>query len=295
MAVKKTTTETNYCTMQLSSKCKNKSGILPVSNFYTANSRFYKNGKFNICKDCLKEYVYNKDGQIDINNFKDILRIYDLPFFEKEFKSAVSGEKETVGIYFKNIFLNYKDSSWVDSDDMQGKNVDVITNGYTDKDLVKRWGYGFSLNDLQWLEDDYKEWTTYNDCSKLSVQKLVQMICIKELEIRNARQDGKPTEKLEKALLTLMDSSSLTPKTMSASNASDSEKVFGVWIKDIEKTRPAEYFKDKQLYKDYDGLMDYFNRFVLRPLKNLLTGSREFDKEFSVEEPSTDEEVVDDE
>ena len=71
---------------------------------------------------------------------------------------------------------------------------------------------------------------------------------------------------------------------MSAVNETDSSKIFGVWLKDIEQYRPAEYFEDKKLYEDYDGIMEYFNKFVLRPMRNLLTGSRDFDKEFSLEE-----------
>ena len=47
-------------------------------------------------------------------------------------------------------------------------------------------------------------------------------------------------------------------------------------------TGVAEYFKDKSIYEDYDGILDYIKRFVFRPLKNLLTGTREFDKEFNI-------------
>jgi hypothetical protein len=60
--------------------------------------------------------------------------------------------------------------------------------------------------------------------------------------------------------------------------------VYGAWVRDIEKYRPAEYFEDKKIYFDFDKIGEYFQRFTLRPLKNLLTGSRDFDKEFSIEE-----------
>ena len=53
---------------------------------------------------------------------------------------------------------------------------------------------------------------------------------------------------------------------------------------DIEKSSPAEYFKQKHLYRDADGFIDYLNRFVFRPIKNLLTGSKEYDKDFTIEE-----------
>ena len=289
MAVKKKTTrkkavEENLCTMQLSEKCRDKEGILPITEFYTSyDTTFYANGKFNICKNCMKEYIYSND-QINLINFKTILRIFNIPYFEKEFKSAMESNNETIGTYMKNLALNHKDAIWLDSDDMEGKNVDIVNEGFTDRDLVKRWGYGFTMDELQWLEENYHEWTTHHECDKLSIQRLVQMICIKELEIRNARQNGKPTDKLEKALMELMNNSNLTPRNMSAVNESDSSKIFGIWLKDIEQHRPAEYFKDKKIYHDFDGIGDYFERFILRPMKNLLVGTREFDKEFTIED-----------
>ena len=79
-----------------------------------------------------------------------------------------------------------------------------------------------------------------------------------------------------------MDSAKLTPKSMSEVNETESQRVYGLWIADIEKYKPAEYFKDKSIYEDYDGILDYIKRFVFRPLKNLLTGTREFDKEFNI-------------
>lgn len=286
----KTETKLNYCTMQLVNKCVNKNGMLPISEFYTSTSHFYANGKFNICKSCLKEYVYESNGDINVNKLKNIFRIYDIPFFVKEWESAVGDKSETIGVYLKNIYLNHKNQSWLDGDIQENDFVKTNELGIMDEELIARWGEGWSMSELQWLERDYTEWLTHHDCDKLSIQKLVQMICIKELEIRNARQSGKPTDKLEKSLMEIMNSSNLTPRNMSAVNETDSSKIFGVWIKDIEQNRPAEYFEDKTIYEDYDGIKDYFERFVLRPMKNLLTGSRDFDKEFQNIEFEGDEE-----
>ena len=291
----------NYCTMQLSEKCKNKEGMLPHTDFYSTISPFYSNGRLNICKHCLKEYVYTKGGNINTDRLKQVLRIYDIPFFEKEWKASLKVERETLGAYFSMIYLNHKDKGWIDSDfksdtvivdDETGEisvkaeqTVAINTNsiGEIDQELYDRWGDGFTIKELEWLEKDYAEWITNHDCDKLSVQKLVRLICIKELEIRKAREEGRATEKLEKSLLELLNSSNLTPRTMNAINETDSTKMFGVWLKDIENYKPCEYFEDKSIYEDFDGIGDYFNRFVLRPMRNLLTGSRDFDKEFMIE------------
>ena len=60
-------------------------------------------------------------------------------------------------------------------------------------------------------------------------------------------------------------------------------------IRDIEQYTPAEYFKDKKLFRDADGLGEYFQRFVTRPLRNLMSGEKVMDPEFRVTGRDEDE------
>lgn len=274
-----------YCTMQLSPKCQKAQGLLTDRDFYsTANKELFYNGKLPICKNCLKKYVY-EDKKVNLDNFKYILQIFDIPFYEKEWNISVKSKNETIGTYMKNVYLNYKDKHWKDGDVLDKKLIyDKDDEKINDIDLINRWGFGFTDEELQWLENDYCEWLKNTNSDKFAIQRLIQMICVKELEIRKARQNGKSTDKLEKSLRDLMNDSNLTPKTMSAMNESESSKIYSAWLKDIEQNTPAEYFKDKSIYDDYDGIKDYFKRFLLRPMKNLLVGTREFDKEFSIED-----------
>ena len=54
---------------------------------------------------------------------------------------------------------------------------------------------------------------------------------------------------------------------------------FGAWLEIISHYTPEEYYKDKKLYKDFDGIGDFCKRHVFRPLKNLLCKTNERDKE----------------
>ena len=268
-----------FCTMQISNKCSEANGILEETDFYRSYSIFNKNGRYHVCKHCIKDFVYSKSGEIDIVNFKAVLRVLDIPYLTKTYNEAMESKHEFIGVYFKLIALNCKDLTWESSDDLDNRNVNPNTDMITDGDLYEKWG-NYPLDDLNWLEKDYYEWVTNHDCDKLSTRKLIMMICVKELEIRKAREKNLPTDKMEKALLDLLNSGNLTPRTMSYTNETESTKVFGVWLRDIEKSRPAEYFEDKKLYDDFDGIKSYIERFLFRPMKNLISGSREFDKEF---------------
>ena len=62
----------------------------------------------------------------------------------------------------------------------------------------------------------------------------------------------------------------------------DEESSFCLLYTSIEKYTPAEFYKDKKLFKDADDIGSYASRFIFRPLKNLLTGSKDLDKEFKL-------------
>lgn len=268
-----------YCTAQINEKCCEAKGVRPESKFYNSYSILAKNGKQHICKDCLKEFCIDEEGKIDLINFKIMLRTLDVPFLKAVWETSYNSSMETIGAYFKNLYLNNKGSNWDDSDRDADEYILEESVKLSKDELVEKWGK-YPPDDLEWLEAKYEEWEMNTDCSLHATRELVKLICSKQLEIRHMREKNQDTDKKEKALLDLMSNGNLTPKTMTISNQDESTQAFGIWLRDIEKYKPCEYFEDKALYTDYDGIMDYMNRFIFRPLKNLITGSRDFDKEF---------------
>jgi hypothetical protein len=65
--------------------------------------------------------------------------------------------------------------------------------------------------------------------------------------------------------------------------------VTGVSIATIEKYTPSEFYKNKKLYKDFDGIGGIITRFFTRPLKNLQFGTNEQDEEYSIQDGDEDE------
>lgn len=257
-------------------------------------------GRLSICKLCMGK-IYTRY----LEKFKDtreaiyyLCRKLDICYSEMIFKTAMSeveNGKKTPMFQLYMTKLNsiepnngagsdFDESDTLVDDEINEEEIKNMEEVLTEKDLVKTWGYGWTLEELQWLENNYSEWCTRHECNSLSLERLFQMISIKELEIRKARECNKPTDKLEKSLRELLNDSNLTPKNMTALNETESTKTFGLWLKDIEQRRPAEVFDNKTLYEDHDGINEYFERFVLRPMKNLLCGTREFDSEFNVED-----------
>jgi len=72
-------------------------------------------------------------------------------------------------------------------------------------------------------------------------------------------------------------------KTAKESSSAESFSL-GVNAETIEKYTPAEYYKDKKLFSDFDSVGDYYKRLILRPIKNLMFGTNERDSEFFVKD-----------
>lgn len=277
--------ELSYCMMQNNDKCKGSQGMLPLTEFYTSNKKeLFSNGKYPICKNCMKEFIYNGED-VDVEKLKKVLRICDMPFKRKEFHASMLSGKEFVGTYFKNIFLNYSTCSWLDSDELGINDVKDDSNRFVmTNELVNKWGKNYTTEEYEWLEKNYLEWINMYKSDTLAEQKTFQFLTAKELDIRRARESGANVDKLEETFRKYMDTANVTPKDAVAANDTDNAKPFGVWVADIEKHKPAEYFSNKELYTDHDSLVSYLDRFIFRPIKNILAKTKDYDKEFSVGE-----------
>lgn len=154
---------------------------------------------------------------------------------------------------------------------------------------VDRWGVGFTEMDYKNMDEHYKMLKRINKNADNNQEIFIKDLCsIHMLKIR-ALQNGDSKEYanlVEQYAKTFKQAGLRT--IQETDNSAD--ECLGVTLATIAQYTPEEYYKDKKLYKDFDGLGDYFERFVKRPLKNLMTGSTDRDTEFYVKEKSSDDE-----
>ena len=305
MAVKKVgrtttpkTSDKQTCILQVSEKCKKKHGQNVKSNFYQKISNTFIGEKVHICKDCMKEYVYQGEKFANKERFKDVCRWIDIPFIEELWDSSFADRKETIGIYMKNVAFNWIGKTWRDSDypDEISKNYNTKEvyvedeNVYDYVKLRKEWGR-FSNEELEFLADRFREWDEKTTINTLPLERIVKRLCIKELRIQQTEENGDDTGKLEAGYITLMDKADLTPKNKKEDKTGSDEKWLGEKIMLIETKEPAEYYKDKKMYEDFDSLWEYMKTLIYRPLKNLLTKERDFTGKYSIDEEDKLDEV----
>ena len=154
---------------------------------------------------------------------------------------------------------------------------------------IKTWGTGYSAAEFEVLNNHYKMLTKQLESADFVQETLCrELATIKVMQNRSLiDKDYNNYDKLTKLYQSTLSTAKLKPTD--GLNLDDDEACFGVWLGDIEKYAPSEYYKDKNKYRDFFGIGEYIERFMYRPLKNLITGSKEKEKEFWIDDEKEEE------
>lgn len=147
-------------------------------NFYTSFNPIHKNGVYPFCKNYTKKQAYINDKDIDLDKFKELLMQMDAPFINELWDAALNEDKETVGMYFKNINMaQYRGFTWKNSSFEVDQVIEELEDGteipneVTEKkpteltqqeisELEEKWGFGYDLNEYILFE---KKWNKLID------------------------------------------------------------------------------------------------------------------------------------
>lgn len=288
--------------------CRRHKKNMSLNNFYEAtNPKLDANGYMSICKECCQE-IYDEYFSIYNNVEKALyLTCQDLDVsFNLETLQATQSHIETLlykgkkanavfGFYKSKLgsttktngasSFRFKDSDALvqknteNNSEKQNINSDIkydLDNEDIDEDLLLFWGKGFNIDDLIFLELELSNWKKTHKCDNQAEITLLKEICIKILEIRQAREEGTPVTGLLKELQELMKTASVDPAKANAASAGKLQDCYGLWIKEIEQFRPAEWYEKQEKYVDMDGFKPYLKNYIVRPIENFLTGVRNF-------------------
>lgn len=274
--------------------CRKCQKTMPLSKFYEAtNPQIDTNGFMSVCRECCAD-IYDMYFSL-YNNFEIALKLtcqdLDVRFSEDALKQTQShiekllsqGKKadKVFGYYKSKLGSTGKNNEKLDSLRFKDSEFEKIINNEVsddiDDDLILFWGKGFdSIDDYIFLETELGNWKQTHKCDNQAEITLLREICIKILEIRKAREIKDSTSNLQKELQELMKTASVDPAKANVASAGKSQDAWGVWVKDIEQFRPAEWHDQQEKYKDMDGLIAYIKDYIIRPIKNFVTGQRDF-------------------
>lgn len=281
--------------------CRGKCGkSLSVTKFYTVQSPIYKynNNRLPICDKCIEDiydYYYSIYGD-DYKCIERLCMMYDLIYDTKTADITLRSGK-TANIFGKYIsklnLLKVSDKTYTTNFDKleeyrriyqeYANSEDYAKENQLDEALVKKWGKGFEIEDYNNLENHYLMLKSTNPNCNDNQEIFIRDLCFTKMQQINAMKKGDTTafKDLTKLYSETFQRAGLR---MTYDESSNSDDCWGVFMERISQYTPEEYYKDKRLYKDFDGIGDYFKRFVLRPLKNLQFNQNERDYEFCVKD-----------
>ena len=264
------------------------------SEFYLSNNPLHGiYGKIPLCKKCIQDIYsfYYEQSKHPVMSLYYTFQKIDTPLMSNIVNTITEAEidkPEIVGKIMRQLrlphntgYLSFDDTD-VMVDDTGG--IDTFGDEYSNLDygyLEFFWGSGFTPKEYVYLEKRYKSLMEMSDGVDLfeSDTMLLKEICHTELTIRQLRERKSDYTKQSDSLQKLMASASIRSTDIKQAKSGELKNTYGVWVEQIEKNDPAEFFDKKPLYTDFDGLLKYLKKWVFRPLKNLLAGSRDFDVE----------------
>ena len=159
----------------------------------------------------------------------------------------------------------------------------LAQNEKPSSEVLGRWGVGYSNDEYSFMQTLYKSLMNQKRNPTPLQEDLIVDACKYKCQHNRFIQSGDSKAADIKTLSSLyQDALKAVGLDVSPKNDGIDEGTFGSWVREIERHSPSEDYKDKKKFRDMDGLGEYVERFIYRPLKNWLTGSKEKDKEFTI-------------
>ena len=277
------------------------------NNFQKSNSPLYQSndGFLPWCKDCTDKYMniligfYSGNEEHAIEHFcQQVDWVYDIEPLKcaREISSDRSrishyAAKKNLNVggrktYFDSLKYNYeqKQDEVITSREQAKSEDSTITAS-----AVDRWGVGFTQEDYKNLDEHWRMLKKANPNTDSNQEIFIKDLCNIHMLKIHALQNGDSKEYatlVEQYAKTFKQAGLRTIEEKDSSN----DETFCMTLGFISDYTPEEFYKDKDLYKDWDNIGEYIDRHITRPLINLETGSDIRDKEYFVPEEDDYEE-----
>lgn len=273
------------------------------NNFPASQSELYAGLEYHLptCKRCLNklyEYYCIKLGDED-EAIRRICMKYDI-YYDQSLANAsrkITKDRSRISTYISRAnLIQYKNKTYDDTIDEEQtqtidslsdlkdikENNDVVINERT---TIKRWGLGFAPDEYEMLNSHLKLLKEQAGDCDFTRESLLKDLCVIKVQQNRAitDKDVDKYDKLTKLYQATLSAADLRQKVSSKDVIlNNPDECWGNFTKIVETMSPAEYFKDKQIFEDYDHMHEYYRRFIDRPTNNLINGTNIMDEEFVI-------------
>ena len=274
------------------------------NNFQKSNDVLFQanNGYLPWCKECTDSYVHQMTALYSNNEehaFKDFCQRagwnYDA--------SALSASMETYSGHRNRSRISHYAAKKNLNCDGRKTYIDTLKHNYetnqgeivTSKEQLKsddisitasaidRWGVGFSEADYKILESHYRTIKKNNPNCDNNQEIFIKSLCNLNMLMTKALKGGDSDKyvKLTNQYAKTFKQAGL--RTVEEKDSSNDE-TFCMTLGFISDYTPEEFYKDKELYADWDNIGEYIDRHITRPMMNLENEQDIRDKEYFVPE-----------
>lgn len=248
---------------------------LAYDNFYVTKSPLFPNGRFPICKKCIK----NNMDYDNLETVYPILRSADIPFFIDYWEKAESSNRDTFGEYLRMANslpqfngLTYEDSIFP----IDRKNFNEVKESEEEKDkdkrkrlqkrkdrfdfseeelddMIDKWGFGYSNEEYYFFEKKYKELVGgYNTLTERHIEALKVYVRYRiKADLATAKGDVIEADKWGRLADKASEKAKLNPNQLTKMDLSGGLDNFGEIFRAVEEAN--------------DGVLDILPKFLEVP------------------------------
>lgn len=215
-----------------------------LTDFYVSGSKFDSDGRYGVCKLCLKK-------EIDYSNMqtvKDALLQMNRPFIASLWKSAIEEatlkKQDTFGLYIKTIQLKkFKDLTWNDSvltEDGQEQEINnriQINSEYDLSELKDKYGYGYPDDEYILFENKYQQLKSSFQLLTTMHEEYFREFCVNKVKETLAKSSGdlKGAKEWAAMVKDVAEAGKLKPSQMSKADLSGGLDGFGQLARIVEE------------------------------------------------------------
>lgn len=258
-----------------------------ITEFYPSDNPFHANGLTPYCKEKCKEIMeyYMKDFCSVEKALYLTCAIVGVPFLTDVYERFdLFRKKETDVNQLNPFYIYYRELQKIRKDgdglvDFSKTDLDYrdVFSGKQALEIIKAdseelrliWG-DKNLEDLQYLEYRYSIYTEDKEMTEYQ-SKLYRTLCLAELDEYRGNDVKGAVDRQAKIAKTLGIDQFNIDRELSMV-----EKMLENQIAIMENNEPAIYYKDLEKYADFMGIGNYWENHVIRPLRNLLLNSKEY-------------------
>ena len=267
-----------------------------TTSFYM--DKRYVTDRFPICKRCIMAMVEQRERDDDVPNetkesVQKVLqmmdKVYDADFYDDCVKGALDGVQEKTrnspfATYITSILSlpNWKGMTWKDSKfgDSADTPDEVRLIQKTIKSAKKRFGANYTNEELMFLENEYQDWISRNECQTKGQEEVFENLSIAKLLKRKLLAKGASTKDIDAQIQQWLDSGNLKPKQNNLDVLSDAQTL-GTLLQKFEEEQPLPTL-DPEL-EDVDGLGKYINTFYMGHICKMFGLKNEYAQQYEEE------------